>query len=135
MQSAMAAQLSEYSTTTTSLESIITGELSCNSQSFAKIYKYVTVWTIENQTIIDLLSFLSKMTYQFTVDFLHFIMHIIISAFTVLLYTYAASDHLFNDASRLVTRSAAASSKLQDLEQKLLIDNEESKQQCLQVNS
>lgn len=36
----MAAQLSEYSTTTTSLESIITGELSCNSQSFTKIYKH-----------------------------------------------------------------------------------------------
>ena len=46
-----------------------------------------------------------------------------------------ASDHLFNDASHLVTRSAAAITKLQVLEPKLMIYDEESRKQCLEVRN
>ena len=59
------------------------------------------------------------------------------SAYLINLHYFCiiASDHLFNDASRLVTRSAAAITKLQELEPKLMIYDEESKQQCLEVRN
>ena len=48
---------------------------------------------------------------------------------------WIASDHLFNQASHLVARSSANILKLHTLEQKLLLDNELAKQQCLQVRN
>ena len=121
MQSAMAAQ---YSTTTTSLESIITGA-SMISVIGKKIYLI----------LFDSYYCCTKVFFQGISDSFLVLLHIHRYYLHSLYYIYIASDHLFNQAKHLVTRSAAAISKLQNLEQKLQIDNKETKQQCLQVRN
>ena len=46
---------------------------------------------------------------------------------------HIACDQLFREASNIVTQSATDASKFLLLEQKLMLQNDDAKQQCLQV--
>jgi len=48
-------------------------------------------------------------------------------------YVYIACDQLFKEASSIVAQSATDANKLLLLEQKLMLRNDDAKQQCLQV--